>query len=112
MSELRVEHLNPGNERTAAVSREGGSASHGDGGGLPRREDRRAGAEELAVALAESDRGDTLSASFEVGTDGEPLIRIVDRARRETVALITPEELKTLAEDTGLPPGLLMQVSS
>ncbi|MDA0351562.1 MAG: hypothetical protein O3A10_05025 [Chloroflexi bacterium] len=53
-----------------------------------------------------------MTARFELGSEGEPLIRITDRSRNETVALITPEELKALAEDTGLPPGLLLRVSS
>lgn len=113
MSDLRVQPTDPGAERAQAVSRDGGgSAQGGSGGESPRHHEAPAGAEELAVALAASDRGDALTARYEVDTDGNPLIRIVDRARNETVALITPEELKTLAEDTGLPPGLLVRVSS
>ena len=112
MADLRVTETHPSTERPSLVSRDGGSAGQGAGGGSARREDRRAGAEELAVALAASDRGDSLTARYEVDGDGMPLIRIVDRARGETVALITPDELKELAEDTGLPPGLLVQVSS
>ncbi len=112
MSDLRVQQFDPGAERALAVSRDGGGGNQDGGEPMPRQHDAPAGAEELAVALAESDRGDTLVASYEVDADGEPLIRIVDRSRDETVALITPEELKTLAEDTGLPPGLLVRVSS
>ena len=36
----------------------------------------------------------------------------VDRDRGETVALLTPEELRDLAEQTGLPAGLLVHISS
>lgn len=113
MADLRVQQPDSSTERARAVSRDGGSSTPGRGGDdLSRQHDAPTGAEELAVALAESDRGDALTARYEVDADGAPLIRIVDRTRNETVALITPEELKTLAEDTGLPPGLLVRVSS
>ena len=69
----------------------------------------RPGAEELAVAL---DGRSQLAARFEQGADGQPLVRVFDRERGETVALLTPEELRTLAEQTGLPPGMLVRVSS
>jgi hypothetical protein len=112
MSDLRVSHADSATERTLAVSRDGGAPQHGGGDASSHQDGRRTGAEELAVALSASDRGATLTAHFEVGNAGEALIRIIDRARNETVALVTPEELKALAEDTGLPPGLLVQVSS
>jgi len=111
VADLRVQRPEPAADRPQSVSRDGASAGRGEGE-QPHADERPAGAEELAVALAESDRGDALTASYEVGAEGEPLIRIVDRVRGETVALITPEELKALAEDTGLPPGLLLRVSS
>lgn len=64
---------------------------------------------ELALAL----RGHaSVSAAYEQGPDGAPLIRIVDRTRNETIALLTPEELQQLAAPTGLPPGLLMRLES
>jgi hypothetical protein len=110
--DLRVEHTEPSTERPTAVSRDGGSPNQGGDEAPSHREPQHAGAEELAVALAASDRGNSLMARFEVGSGGEPLIRIIDQVRGDTVALITPDELKALAEDTGLPPGLLMQVSS
>ena len=69
------------------------------------------GAEELAVALHESGRGH-LRAHFTIDEDGHALIRIVDHERDETVAVVTPEELRELAEQTGLPSGLLVQASS
>ncbi|MDP2326720.1 MAG: hypothetical protein Q8M79_01380 [Dehalococcoidia bacterium] len=66
------------------------------------------GAEELAVALDEGRRAH-LAARFEQDADGMPLVRIIDRDRGETVAVLTPEELRALAEQTGLPSGLLFQ---
>ncbi len=93
--------------------------THGDGGGHhaqgdaqphERREEPR-GAEELSVALAGSGRS-ALAAQFVQDAEGNALIRIVDRERGDVVAVITPEELRALAEQTGLPPGLLVQASS
>ncbi len=69
----------------------------------------RPGAEELAVAM---DGRQQLAARFEQEADGQPLVRIFDRESGETVALLTPEELRVLAEQTGLPPGMLVHVSS
>ena len=112
MADLRVHQSDTATERPLAVSRDGASPQRGGEQQTSERHHEPTGAEELAVALAESDRGETLMARFEVDEHGEPLIRIVDRARDETVALITPEELKALAEDTGLPPGLLLQAAS
>ncbi len=112
MADLRVQHTDPSTERLNGVSPDGRSPNHGGGAEPSHRDSQHPGAEELAVALAASDRGNSLTARFEVGSAGEPLIRIIDQARGDTVALITPDELKALAEDTGLPPGLLMQVSS
>ena len=112
MAELRAIQSDPATERAQAVTPDGGGTRHPGDEPPPRHDDGPTGAEELAVALAESDRGETLAAHYEVDADGAPLIRIVDRARDETVALITPEELKALAQDTGLPPGLLVRVSS
>lgn len=69
------------------------------------------GAEELAVAL-HLDRPAEIEARYETDHDGAPRIRIIDRRRNETVAVLTPEELRTLAESTGLPPGLLVRKAS
>ena len=74
-------------------------------------EPERRGAEELALALDEGRRVH-LVARFEQDADGAPLVRIVDRDRGETVAVLTPDELRTLAEQTGLPTGLLLQAKS
>jgi len=112
VADLRIQHTDASAERPVAVSHDAGSGGRGPGHEPEPHAERAPGAEELAVALSESDRGESLTARFELGSEGEPLIRITDRSRNETVALITPEELKALAEDTGLPPGLLLRVSS
>lgn len=112
MADLRVQKPDSTADRAQAVSRDGGSGSRPREETPQHSDERLAGAEELALALAESERGQELTARYELGDDGEPLIRIVDRARGETVALVSPEELKALAEDTGLPPGLLVHVTS
>jgi hypothetical protein len=82
-------------------------------GGQQQRDDRErqpGGREELAVALDESGR--SLAARLEIDEDGQPIVRVVDRAGGHTVAVLTPEELRTLAEQTGLPSGLLFQARS
>ncbi|MEX1023054.1 MAG: hypothetical protein WD058_07880 [Dehalococcoidia bacterium] len=78
----------------------------------PQRDpDRRPGGrEELAVVLGEPGRA--LAAHLETDADGAPVVRIVDRVGGETVAVVTPEELRAMAEHTGLPPGLLFQARS
>lgn len=82
-------------------------------GGQQRQRDperREGGREELAVALGEAGRA--LSARLEIDADGQPIVRVVDRADGHTVAILTPEELRSLAEQTGLPSGLLFQARS
>jgi len=110
MEDLRV-------HRTGAISRDTPRV-HEDGGRRRREEHedapprrQRSGAEELAVALVDGARAD-LEARFEQDAEGHARIGIVDRERGETVAVLTPEELRELAERTGLPPGLLVQASS
>jgi hypothetical protein len=73
--------------------------------------EERRGSEELAVALQEHGRG-PMVARFEQDAEGQPLVRIVDREHGDTIALLTPDELRALAERTGLPTGLLVQVVS
>lgn len=114
MPELRVEHINPLVAGTPAVNpdqrRQGGSGRQQQRDGASQG---RPGAEELAVALDGALGGrQQLSARFEQDADGQPLVRVYDRERGETVALLTPEELRTLAEQTGLPPGMLVRISS
>lgn len=113
MAEMRV-------ERVTTAAQEGPQAVSPDqrrqrdpGQGSPEQRDDegRRGSEELALALQERGRG-PMVARFEQDADGQPLVRIVDRDRGETVAVLTPEELRTLAEQTGLPTGLLVQVTS
>jgi hypothetical protein len=109
MAELRVDHGGLLPQGAAPI----GADQRRQGGG--RREQpsargrARPGAEELAVAL---DARRQLSAHFEQDAEGQPLVRITDRERGETVALLTPEELRTLAEQTGLPSGMLVYISS
>lgn len=69
------------------------------------------GVEELAVALHEEGRAH-LVARLVMDESGETRVRIVDTERDETVAVLTPDELRTLAAQTGLPPGLLLQARS
>ena len=109
MPDFRIDHSTPLTTGTPAVGadqrRRGGERQqHQSGGGRS-----RPGAEELAVAL---DGRQQLAARFEQDADGQPLVRIFDTERGETVALLTPEELRSLAEQTGLPTGMLVRVSS
>lgn len=112
MADLRV------NSTPDAARQVGNVTPDGDGGQRSRDEPRdgherrrHTGAEELAVALS-ADGGAAMEAHYEQGPDGEARIRIVDVERNETVALLTPEELRELAISTGLPPGMLVQTST
>ena len=69
------------------------------------------GSEELAVALSEDGRG-TMTPRLEQNEQGEAVIRIVDSASGETVAVVTPDELRALSEQTGLPAGMLIEAKS
>ncbi|MDA1062414.1 MAG: hypothetical protein O2895_05865 [Chloroflexi bacterium] len=69
------------------------------------------GSEELAVALSEDGRG-AMTPRLEQNEQGETVIRIVDSTSGETVAVVTPEELRELAEQTGLPAGMLIETKS
>ncbi len=112
MADLRIPGPGAGSPPVSNVGADGGREQ-------PRHEqppegERRAprpGAEELAVALAAGD-GLAMEAHYEQDAGGNPLIRITDRERGETVALLTPEELAALTEQTGLPPGLLLHRST
>lgn len=73
-------------------------------------EQPRRGREELAVALGESGR--RLRAELEHDVDGELMVRVVDADAGEVVATLTPDELRSMAEMTGLPSGLLFQARS
>ena len=112
MADLRVNSTPDASRQVGNVTPDGdgGARSHDEPG--DEREPRpRAGAEELAVALS-TDGGAAMEAHYERGADGEVRIRIVDGERHETVALLTPEELRELAISTGLPPGMLVQTST
>jgi hypothetical protein len=113
MSDIRVPGLPDPAAHVAQITTNGQGGHHAQSDAEPhdhRGGDRR-GAEELAVALADSGRS-ALAAEFFQDADGHALIKIVDRERGDTVAVITPEELRDLAERTGLPPGLLVQAIS
>ena len=69
------------------------------------------GSEELAVALAEEGHG-AMKARLEQNEDGATVIRVVDADSGETVAVVTPEELRELSEQTGLPAGMLLEARS
>lgn len=112
MAELRV-------TRQAEASRTvPGVAADGRGGEPPReqpsgeRQPRREGAApELAAALS-GDGKTAVTAIYELGADGAPRIRIVESERGETVAILTPQELRAMAASTGLPPGILVRATS
>lgn len=110
MADLRVSQSGAAQPRTSPVPGDGGSGREPQQG-RQRPGRQRAGAEELAVALAEADRGD-LSASYEQDEDGNGLIHITDSSSGEIVAIVTPDELRAMAEATGLPLGLLVEVAT
>ena len=88
--------------------------SGGDGARRERRDgDTHSppGVEELSVALHEEGRKH-LVARLVMDDSGETRVRIVDTERDETVAVLTPDELRALAAQTGLPAGLLLQARS
>lgn len=108
MADLRIQQTTP--VQAARVSADGRGGTPQREHAPPRERQDRHGADELAVALAGDGRM-AMEAHFEQDADGNPLIRIVDAARGETVAVVTPEELRALTEQTGLPPGLLLRTS-
>ena len=75
------------------------------------QETSRRGSEELALALSEEGHA-SVEARIEQDESGATVIRIVDRESGESVAVVTPEELRELAEQTGLPTGMLLQAQS
>ena len=112
MVDLKVSGTPENSRQVTQVSAEGSREK-------PRQQERReppphrsrTGAEELSVALAGDGRA-AMEARYEEDADGSPLIRIIDVERGETVAVLTPEELRELTEQTGLPPGLLIRTST
>ena len=110
MADLRVTQPGAAKQRTSPVPGDGASGRENQEG-RERPDRQRAGAEELAVALAQSDRGE-LTARYEQDGDGNGRIHITDSSSGETVAIVTPEELRAMAEATGLPPGLLVEVAT
>ena len=53
-----------------------------------------------------------MTPQLEQNEQGETVIRIVDSASGETVAVVTPEQLRELSEQTGLPAGMLIEAKS
>ncbi|MBM4409980.1 MAG: hypothetical protein FJ037_01395 [Chloroflexi bacterium] len=112
MTDLRIEHGQPALGPVAITPdqrrRDGGNPRQGrrdqDGHAEP-------GIVELAVALHEEGRKH-LVARIVTDDSGEMRVRIVDTERGETVAVLTPDELRVLAAETGLPAGLLLQARS
>lgn len=94
-------------QRLAGVAADGRATEHHDPPPEQQRRPRKPFSPELALAL-----GEAVTAIFEEGPEGQPLIRIIDRERGETVALVTPEELREMTAETGLPPGMLVRVTS
>ena len=112
MTDLRIERGQPALGPTAVTP----DQRRGDGGDAhqERRDadgQARPGMDELAVALHEEGRKH-LVARLVTDESGETRVRIVDTERDETVAVLTPDELRTLAVQTGLPAGLLLQARS
>lgn len=112
MADLRVSRQTDAAQQVQGVAAESdhpqGKRQH-DG-----QTERRAappGSEELAIALTEDGRA-VMEARYEQDAEGNPLIRIIDVESGETVALVTPEELRDMAEQTGLPPGLLLRAQT
>ena len=54
----------------------------------------------------------SIAATLEEDEAGQPVVRVVNTESGETLALLTPEELRQLAEETGLPVGMLLQAAS
>lgn len=94
-------------QRLAGVAADGRGSDHHEPPPEQKRRERQSYSPELAIAL-----GEAVTAVFEEGPDGRPMIRIIDRERGETVAFVTPEELLAMTAETGLPPGLLMRAAS
>lgn len=111
MSELRTDRLTPVHAQTVRLSPDDRGRQHREHQEQPRHELATAGAEELAVALADSASG-ALTARYEEDSAGVPRIRVLEVATGSTVAVVTPEELRVLAERTGLPTGLLLRTTT
>jgi len=111
MADVRVDRPIPVTPVGVPAASEERRRQGGENGGQWREpEQRPGGREELAVALGEPGR--SLRAELEQDDAGELRVRVVDRNRGEVVAVLSPDELRALAEQTGLPSGLLFQARS
>lgn len=113
MADLRIERgPSPfGPSAVAPDQRRGDGGTRRERQGTGDRDPAPAGVEELAVALHE-ERRKHLATRLETDDAGETRVRVVDTERGETVAVLTLDELRTLAAQTGLPAGLLLQARS
>src|SRR5687768_14684276 len=112
MSDIRVPRpIDTSSHVPPVTTNSQGGRRHSEGEQHPHPRHGQSGAEELALALSENGRG-ALKAQLIHDVDGKPLIKIVDRERGETVAVVSPETLRELAEQTGLPKGLLVEMTS
>ncbi len=112
MPDLRIERGQPSLGPAAiAPDQRRGDGGHPHQGQRDPNGHAAPGIEELAVALHEEGRKH-LVARLVTDESGETRVRIVDTERDETVAVLTPDELRTLAAQTGLPAGLLLQARS
>lgn len=111
MADIRVTRGDDAARQVSGVSSDGDGQAQRRGQEQPQERRAAPGAEELAVAFSE-DGSTAIEARYEQDADGNPRIRIIDRERGETIAIVTPEELRALAEQTGLPPGLLLHTST
>lgn len=110
MADVRVDRPTPIQPIGVPAASEDRRRQGGGSGQQQDREGRPGGREELAVALGEPGR--TLRAELEQDANGQLMVRVVDRHRGEVVAVLSPDELRSLAEQTGLPSGLLFQARS
>ena len=94
-----------------AVSADGHGQRDGRRDEAPQQDLSRRGSEELALALSE-DGSAAVEARLEQDETGATVIRVVDIESGESIAILTPEELRDLAEQTGLPTGMLLQAES
>ena len=115
MEQLGIRQVQEPHEVGRIGSRSGGGQRNPEQRDPERRQQRQPGrspaSAELALALDTPGRAE-LEARPEVDATGELRIRITDRRSGQTIAVVTPEELATLARATGLPAGLLVERSS
>ena len=111
MSDIRVPRPIDASNHVPTVTTGGQGGRHAPDEQPPHPRPEPRGAEELSLALSENGRG-ALKAQLVHDAEGNALIQIIDRERGETIATVSPETLRELAERTGLPKGLLVEMTS